>query len=78
MAKNIEKIKILDEKISQKESELKVLKERRDKMQGEILSSVLKNSELDFDDIIEMISSKKHNENSAQNEHNFYKKAGAL
>lgn len=86
MAKNIEKIKIFDEKISQKEMELKELKERRDKLQGEILSSVLKSSDLDFGDIIELISNKKSTntpENSAQNEQNLvtdnvYKKAGVL
>lgn len=86
MAKSIEKIRIFDEKISQKEMELKELKERRDKLQGEILSSVLKSSDLDFGDIIELISNKKSTntpENSAQNEQNsvtdnVYKKAGVL
>ena len=86
MAKSIEKIRIFDEKISQKEMELKELKERRDKLQGKILSSVLKSSDLDFGDIIELISNKKSTntpENSAQNEQNsvtdnVYKKAGVL
>ena len=70
MAKSIEKIRIFDERISQKEMELKELKERRDKLQGEILSSVLKSSDLDFGDIIELISNKTEHKNYVQNEQN--------
>lgn len=52
---NSEKIKALDEKILRKQAEIQELTDRRDKIQSDILSSLVKESGFSIDEIMDMV-----------------------